>query len=1255
MAFRVAEGFVEVTMDRKKYDAEKAKLAKESLDIKVLVKLDQAAAKAQLAALLQNTQLKVKVNPEMGAIGTYLTQLDRLTRDQQVTITPVMGNPDNYLRQLERLTRDQFITVTPRIKADQYLTQLDRLTRDRLIDIRANLVTGEARARLDNLTRNRRVRIDVDAQGLTGLAGLFSRIGSSSGSASGGLGLFSSRIGAILAATLPVVPSLASLGQAIISMGPAAAVAAPALASLASIIGTLKIGLSGVGGAFKAAFAPAAGGGGGGGADGMAKAIQAAERRVADSKRGVAQATEEAARRVQKANRDVGDAEQALAGAREQAADRSTRALQDVADAERRLADAQARSLRAQQDLEAARKEAAEGLEDLANRVADGKLQERADVLRLQEAEADLAVVRRTGSGATAEQTERAQLAYDQAVQALQEQRLENRRLAAEQEQASRAGVSGSERVRSAQEEVTQATRETDDATRELADAQKDSARTQKENAQDLAGAQRDLADAQQAAADAVIEGNDRVARSQEELARAQEDLAAASEKQAAAAAAGANAFADAMAKLAPSAREFVQAVIGLKPAWDALKLDVQQALFEGIGARLTTVARQVLPDLKAGLVGTASVLNQMGINALDAVDKLSKTGTLKAAFASINEGLNPLRRAPGDLLSMFTTLTAAAGPAFQRITTAIGQALGSFSAKLTAGLETGALTEKISAALDVAVQFGRLLFDVFGVVGNVMKAASAAGGDSLSILGQVFDSLKRITGSPEVQAGLQSLFRVFNTLAATVLPLVGQALIGLMPVFQTFGPPIEMLIRSLGTALQPVLAALQPVLLVAARAAGQLVTAALPLIDLAGDLAVGLLPILLPLLTGLATVFRQAQPAVIALANGLRTLAPVWAVLPGLIQPIVDMFTIMTGALLPVLTQLLTDLPLAELGQAFADIGTALAPVLAQLAVLLAEQLKIMLPILQPIIQAVTALANIFVNLLASYIQNIVVPALQTLTSFLKGDFASTWENAKRFVRGFIDFTIDLFVRLPGQLYDLIVYRLGPALWDATSQAWSNLKNAASAKIQSDFFPWVRDLRGQTVAALGDVDRWLFLAGRSIITGLVDGIRSGAGRVRDAINSVLSDARQYLPFSPAKVGPFSGKGWTLYSGRAIGDSLATGLRQRADVVRSAAGFLAGAAMPGLITPSIGTVSLAAPDATAGLSVGAVPTPLAAAPAVPSPVPTAVAGITIANLTVNIPPGSLDMASPADRRRIVDALIGDIKDGLRDYDRARGR
>lgn len=69
------------------------------------------------------------------------------------------------------------------------------------------------------------------------------------------------------------------------------------------------------------------------------------------------------------------------------------------------------------------------------------------------------------------------------------------------------------------------------------------------------------------------------------------------------------------------------------------------------------------------------------------------------------------------------------------------------------------------------------------------------------------------------------------------------------------------------------------------------------------------------------------------------------------------------------------------------------------------------------------------------------------------------------------------------------------------------------------------------------------FSAGSSIVTGLADGLRSAVYKIADAGNYVMSILNDYVPHSPAKKGPFSGRGWTLYSGQAIVTDLAKGMR----------------------------------------------------------------------------------------------------------------
>lgn len=1221
MSFRVAEGFVEVSMDRAKYDASLAKLKGQKLDLAALVKLDDAAAKAQLKALVRpltiklqaqvddagakakttalgrritaqlvvavddtaakakladlarsrtakltvqaddtaakakiaalssgarsinvalafdrakaqasldslGGKLKVKVEPTLANYTTYLTQIQRLTRDQRVNITLVIQNLQTYLMQLDRLTRDQFVNVNPRLKSEVYLRQLDRLTRDQTIDVRTNLVVGDARVRLDALTRNRRVRVDVDSQGLTGLAGMFSRIGGGASGASGGISMLGGRMTALVVAAMSAAPTLVSLGQAIISMGPAAAIAAPALGSLLSIFGALKLGLGGIGAAFKHAFAPAAGG---------ASAAGAATHAVAD-------------------------AQTALKIAVRDAADSNRHAIQAVAAAERDLADAQRAEKQAQLDLSKARKEAQQQLDDYQQQLVDGELDHRQALLDVDQAKADLDKTLADPT-ATDLQKQQAQLAYDQAVQHLKEQEIAQQRLKDEAAAAAQAGVDGNDKVQQAVQGVS-------DAEQGLAD---------KEQA---------LSEARISQAEAAEDGAIRVAQAQQAVADAMQSTGGA-----------AGGAASAISKLAPAAREFVNAVIALKPAWDAMKLDVQQTLFKGLAGQLTSVAHQVLPDLRVGLVGTAGVLNQIARNALDAIGNLSKTGTLKTAFAGINEALSHLGKVPAQLITMFGQLTAAAGPAFGRVTQLISDVVGSLSTKLGAAFKSGALTEAINGALNLVGQFAKLLGDVLGTVGNVLKAAGAAGGDALGMLGAVFGELRKVTASPEVQGALTALFATFQKLATTVAPLVGLALKELGPVIEALAPPVQMLVSNLGAALQPIIAALGPVLLAAANAVGALLNAVSPLLPVVGNLIAQLGPAIAPIFEALAKAFEQAAPVVAQLGQVISSvLAPVLAQLPLLMQPLMALWLTWQTAMLPVVSQLLIALQpaLQQLGNAFVQIMIALAPVLVQLGNLLAQCLPPLMKILTPIIGLVGQLASIFAGELAKTVEQIVVPALRMVTQLLHGDFSGAFDSAKQVVKGMINMLIDQFVTLPVKI----------------------------------------------VSALGDLGRTLWNAGTRLLSGLIDGIWSKLGDLRRALSSItdmLPDWKGPAEKDATILGP---------SGQLLIEGLMGGIASRVPALR--------AQLQG-ITGEIGAtpIGMGAPSITSPGAVIGVTTSLPAQAAAPTLAPTqAGSTVTIQNLTVS---GTWDLSSAADRTAAANAMVGEIKEALRAYDRGRAR
>jgi tape measure domain-containing protein len=116
------------------------------------------------------------------------------------------------------------------------------------------------------------------------------------------------------------------------------------------------------------------------------------------------------------------------------------------------------------------------------------------------------------------------------------------------------------------------------------------------------------------------------------------------------------------------------------------------------------------------------------------------------------------------------------------------------------------------------------------------------------------------------------------------------------------------------------------------------------------------------------------------------------------------------------------------------------------------------------------------------------------------------------------------------------------------------NMKRFASAVATAvtaviNFF---RFLPARILGALGNLGNLLSNAGRSIMQGLVNGIKSMASAPVNALRSVVGNMRNLLPFSPAKEGPFSGRGWVAYSGQSIAEGLASGLTRGASAAVSA-------------------------------------------------------------------------------------------------------
>lgn len=97
-----------------------------------------------------------------------------------------------------------------------------------------------------------------------------------------------------------------------------------------------------------------------------------------------------------------------------------------------------------------------------------------------------------------------------------------------------------------------------------------------------------------------------------------------------------------------------------------------------------------------------------------------------------------------------------------------------------------------------------------------------------------------------------------------------------------------------------------------------------------------------------------------------------------------------------------------------------------------------------------------------------------------------------------------------------------------------------------------VRSIPGRITSALGSLKNLLFSAGRNLLEGLVNGIKSSFSYLWNTLSWITGTIGGFFNHSPAKWGPLAGKGDPLYSGQEFVKRLATGMTMEAPALRSA-------------------------------------------------------------------------------------------------------
>lgn len=109
---------------------------------------------------------------------------------------------------------------------------------------------------------------------------------------------------------------------------------------------------------------------------------------------------------------------------------------------------------------------------------------------------------------------------------------------------------------------------------------------------------------------------------------------------------------------------------------------------------------------------------------------------------------------------------------------------------------------------------------------------------------------------------------------------------------------------------------------------------------------------------------------------------------------------------------------------------------------------------------------------------------------------------------------------------------------------AFNNAKTAAQTAL-TNLVSLVRGLPGRVTSALGNIGSLLRSKGVALVQGFISGIKSMIGNVKSAAKSVVTAVTDFLPGSPAKTGPLSGKGYVLKRAQRFMGDFSKGVKSK--------------------------------------------------------------------------------------------------------------
>lgn len=494
------------------------------------------------------------------------------------------------------------------------------------------------------------------------------------------------------------------------------------------------------------------------------------------------------------------------------------------------------------------------------------------------------------------------------------------------------------------------------------------------------------------------------------------------------------------------------------------------------------------------GLSTVKGVLKSFGSEAASVLSE-PFGGLAEKVFGSF-KGQNPFAPLTSAAKTLGAGLSATVGGAVSRLTGRFGPLA---SAGKTAFATIGSAALKVSSG--ALTGFGGALRGVGTAISGIGRVAS-----QLGVTGALFTGLT---------AGFQTLFNLDPSQMTGKFDEWQKSLDNTLTGIQTKLPAMA---SAFATALPQMVAS---------------VTAALP------GIANALMSVGQTLAPALMTILPQITQA----------FSDMFAQLPGLIstygQPLLETFGTLFATLAGQIPSLMTSLGQALVAgvqaafSAISDNSGAIAGFISGFGASLASGLQTLgativaalpsigqsiasaLPTLIPAL--ISALTSVITSL-ASALPGIAVAIINQLPAIIGGLATGIVNGLPTLLNAFISVVSNIAANFPG-IFMAVVGAI-PGIIGNIARPFAGLAG--------QILGFIRGIPGQIIGLFANAGSWLINSGAALMNGFKQGILNAVESVKSAVSGALQKVRDFFPFSPAKVGPFSGSGYTSVSGEHL-------------------------------------------------------------------------------------------------------------------------